>query len=111
MSPQNSCGDIGPRLPVLSEVEEIRRAKLDSSLTIPPTSARIIKVLRKNTRVPAQWACGAAGSALPWHGRGRRFDPDQVHQFPAPLRSLLVFVLHKFFFHSLQRLFRQNTFF
>jgi hypothetical protein len=25
------------------------------------------------------WACGAAGSALPWHGRGRRFDPDQVH--------------------------------
>ena len=20
------------------------------------------------------------GSALPWHGRGRRFDPDQVHQ-------------------------------
>src|SRR5438270_8293993 len=19
------------------------------------------------------------GSALPWHGRGRRFDPDQVH--------------------------------
>jgi murein DD-endopeptidase MepM/ murein hydrolase activator NlpD len=26
------------------------------------------------------WACGAAGSALPWHGRGRRFDPDQVHQ-------------------------------
>src|SRR5437660_7461782 len=27
----------------------------------------------------AKWACGAAGSALPWHGRGRRFDPDQVH--------------------------------
>ncbi len=32
------------------------------------------------------WACGAAGSALPWHGRGRRFDPDQVHQkHPEPL--------------------------
>src|SRR5271166_2889660 len=29
--------------------------------------------------VPSEWACGAAGSALPWHGRGRRFDPDQVH--------------------------------
>jgi hypothetical protein len=28
----------------------------------------------------AMWACGAAGSALPWHGRGHRFDPDQVHQ-------------------------------
>ena len=31
------------------------------------------------------WACGAAGSALPWHGRGRRFDPDQVHQTVFPL--------------------------
>src|SRR4051794_11855564 len=29
---------------------------------------------------PKTWACGAAGSALPWHGRGRLFDPDQVHQ-------------------------------
>ena len=27
-----------------------------------------------------KWACGAAGSALPWHGRGHRFDPGQVHQ-------------------------------
>ena len=26
------------------------------------------------------WACGAVGSALPWHGRGHRFEPDQVHQ-------------------------------
>ncbi len=31
------------------------------------------------------WACGAAGSALPWHGRGHRFDPDQVHQTPLSL--------------------------
>ena len=29
---------------------------------------------------PRMWACGAVGSALPWHGRGHRFDPDQVHQ-------------------------------
>src|ERR1700730_17222542 len=34
-----------------------------------------------------KWACGAAGSALPWHGRGRRFDPDQVHQFSQRLRQ------------------------
>ena len=35
-----------------------------------------------NRRVASlsKWACGAAGSALPWHGRGHRFDPDQVHQ-------------------------------
>jgi putative endonuclease len=36
-----------------------------------------------------KWACGAAGSALPWHGRGRRFDPDQVHQFP-PVTSVYI---------------------
>jgi hypothetical protein len=30
------------------------------------------------------WACGAVGSALPWHGRGRRFDPDQVHHLNHP---------------------------
>ena len=36
--------------------------------------------LRENNGSPSpEWACGAAGSALPWHGRGHRFDPDQVH--------------------------------
>src|SRR5271163_2934159 len=25
------------------------------------------------------WACGAAGSALPWHGKGRRFDPHRPY--------------------------------
>ena len=33
------------------------------------------------------WACGAVGSALPWHGRGHRFDPDQVHQLFQSFRS------------------------
>jgi hypothetical protein len=28
------------------------------------------------------WACGAVGSALPWHGRGREFESHQVHQNP-----------------------------
>src|ERR1700734_3446850 len=38
-------------------------------------------MLQQNKRCcPPLWACGAAGSALPWHGRGHRFDPDQVHQ-------------------------------
>src|SRR5271165_4654131 len=27
-----------------------------------------------------RWACGAVGSALPWHGRGREFESHQVHQ-------------------------------
>ena len=36
----------------------------------------------ENRECPSQeWACGAAGSALPWHGRGHRFDPGQVHQY------------------------------
>jgi hypothetical protein len=25
------------------------------------------------------------GTALPWHGRGHRFEPDQVHQIPQTL--------------------------
>lgn len=25
------------------------------------------------------WAVGAVGSALPWHGRGHRFEPGTVH--------------------------------
>src|SRR5581483_2142045 len=28
----------------------------------------------------SEWACGAVGSALPWHGRGREFESLQVHQ-------------------------------
>src|SRR5437763_156103 len=35
----------------------------------------------RKSYIPA--TCGPVaqfGSALPWHGRGRRFDPDQVHQ-------------------------------
>ena len=35
------------------------------------------------------WACGAVGSALPWHGRGHRFDPDQVHQLNQSFRATL----------------------
>src|SRR5260370_40428176 len=38
----------------------------------------------RENRLSRLWACGAVGSALPWHGRGRRFDPDQVHHFNPP---------------------------
>ena len=34
------------------------------------------------------WVCGAAGSALPWHGRGRRFDPHRPYQ-PNRLNPLM----------------------
>ena len=38
------------------------------------------------------WACGAVGSALPWHGRGQGFESLQVHQFNPmlPIAHLLV---------------------
>ena len=26
------------------------------------------------------WGCSSVGRALEWHSRGRRFDPDQLHQ-------------------------------
>src|ERR1700722_11413675 len=51
------------------------------TLTNGVHSSRIERVL------PKEWACGAAGSALPWHGRGHRFDPDQVHQIIQAFRS------------------------
>jgi hypothetical protein len=31
----------------------------------------------------SSWACGAVGSALPWHGRGREFESLQVHHAAA----------------------------
>src|ERR1039458_9910308 len=31
-------------------------------------------------RMKRDGACGAVGSALPWHGRGREFESHQVHQ-------------------------------
>ena len=43
------------------------------------------------------WACSSFGRALPWHGRGGRFDPDQVHyNTPSSLRATTA----GFFFHS-----------
>jgi hypothetical protein len=42
----------------------------DSALSLDPVTHR------ESALLSSTWACGA----LPWHGRGRRFDPDQVHQ-------------------------------
>jgi hypothetical protein len=53
-----------------------------SRSTFGLTNASLVS---ENSRVTL-WACGAAGSALPWHGRGRRFDPDQVHHLFNNLR-------------------------
>src|SRR5580698_509724 len=36
------------------------------------------------------WACGAVGSALPWHGRGQGFESLQVHQFSLMNQRFLV---------------------
>ena len=75
----------------------VRRAKLEGFLADTEGAALTIPVMwakMNQTSCPhigqlrfclQSWACGAAGSALPWHGRGRRFDPDQVHQISPPL--------------------------
>src|ERR1017187_2079287 len=49
------------------------------SLTKPSWWEKILETPAFWASAFAKWACGAAGSALPWHGRGRRFDPGQVH--------------------------------
>ena len=39
------------------------------------SSARIPLVRVSNNGKPRNWGCGAAGSALAWHARGRGFEP------------------------------------
>src|SRR5258708_16549819 len=65
VEPSRPSWFISPRVDYPQDVGEN-----ESSTSLDPSS-----------RTFQSWACGAAGSALPWHGRGRRFDPDQVHQF------------------------------
>ena len=57
------------------------RSRVASPRLTRPAPAVTIRVLHPLST----WACGAAGSALPWHGRGHRFDPDQVHQITQQL--------------------------
>src|SRR5947207_5446022 len=35
--------------------------------------------------LPAAWGCSSIGRAPEWHSGGRRFDPDQLHQFDQQL--------------------------
>ena len=46
-----------------------------------PRAFGILKLSRQ------MWACGAVGSALPWHGRGQGFESLQVHQIPQTLSA------------------------
>src|SRR5437899_5916904 len=39
-------------------------------------------------------ACGAVGSALPWHGRGREFESHQVHHSIQKRYSILLRIFH-----------------
>src|SRR5882762_4462257 len=66
-------------LPTLSYLTLATRVEFDAATKLSE-NCKIAIALR------TKWACGAAGSALPWHGRGRRFDPDQVHQTSQQLR-------------------------
>src|SRR5208337_3180768 len=49
-------------------------------LTMLPDPHDILKTHHSAFSVARRWACGAVGSALPWHGRGREFESHQVHQ-------------------------------
>src|SRR5216684_4303630 len=54
------------------------------------------------------WACGAAGSALPWHGRGRRFDPHRPYQ-PNRLKKHVLAQVHFPVYLSCTLPFSRNT--
>ena len=76
---------------ILYEERLWKEIKSNVALTIVTMYAKIMEVpfliLNQQEFPPQKWACGAAGSALPWHGRGRRFDPDQVHHIFKYLRT------------------------
>src|SRR5260370_39862386 len=81
-----------------------KKQKNRRALTIPVMWAKMIAVLSLDPNLSDfglslhTWACGAAGSALPWHGRGRRFDPGQVHQILSRrMRQQLLFFLADLF--------------
>ena len=46
-----------------------------SSALLMLSSARIPLVRFSDNGKPKNWGCGAAGSALAWHARGRGFEP------------------------------------
>ncbi len=54
--------------------------KRSTDLTLPKRAIR-------NNVVRRAIVASAALSALPWHGRGRRFEPVQVHQTPQRLTT------------------------
>ena len=66
-------------VPVMGAIHGCRASGPDSLPHRPPREIDELASLRRQWE-SSMWACGAAGSALPWHGRGHRFDPDQVHQ-------------------------------
>src|ERR1700741_100015 len=51
----------------------------DGIFTIVGKPARVVSICYIHVK-SAERACGAVGSALPWHGRGREFESHQVHQ-------------------------------
>src|SRR5487761_2131598 len=59
-----------------------RLSDFTNSQTISQACCRSINPVYVKLAVSLKWACGAVGSALPWHGRGRRFEPVRVHQSP-----------------------------
>jgi hypothetical protein len=63
----------------MSRMESPASRQLSSEVVLPMACTTMVTVPASGSE-DLMWACGAAGSALPWHGRGHRFDPDQVHQ-------------------------------
>src|SRR6266852_1825353 len=49
------------------------------------------------------WGCGAAGSALEWHSRGRGFEPPQLHSSFPPNSSdrFLTIAVNREYFEQL----------
>ena len=51
------------------------------------TGSSLVKSLKSQTNSKLSWAFSSFGRALPWHGRGDRFEPGKVHQTKASEKS------------------------
>jgi hypothetical protein len=84
---QVGCTNNYARRCLWKETEESIRVDYPGNVGENDSALPSIPELSGSAFLLQSWACGAAGSALPWHGRGRRFDPDQVHHIFNPTLS------------------------
>ena len=75
------------------------------------TNEKVCAIILRSTRMGWRSGCGAAGSALPWGGRGRKFKSCHSDQKSVRMyNSCGFFLLFLFIFNTFQTFFLFTTF-